>query len=101
MEKHKDFEAAMEAYMESQKEIYHTPINLGINEFKRKVRIPFIKVSTQNKLIKAFKKRAWMEYEGIARHRGNFPVHLEYGKALGIETEETETKVKVNGKTKA
>lgn len=76
--------ALMEAYIELQKPIYHTPINLEINKFKREVRKRFSSKVLQSKLIRAYKKRSWMEYEGVARHRGNFPTHPAYGKKLNI-----------------
>lgn len=87
---------AMMAAAEMQKSIHHTPIKLDINEFKRMVRERFGSKKIQNRLISAFKKRAWMEYEGIARDRGNFPTHMEYGVKVHVDASETEEKVKVS-----
>ncbi len=92
----KDFEKAIEAYIESQKEIYHTPIDLGINKFKKLVRERFNNKKLQNRLIKSFKKRAWMEYKSIARHRGNFPTHPAYGSNIKVKAEESTAEVKVS-----
>lgn len=78
--------------------IFHTPIDLGINEFKRMIRSFYKDKHTRNKLIKAFKKRSWMEYKSIARFRGNFPSHPNYGSEIRIEEEVTEFEVKVNAK---
>ena len=88
-------ENAIAAAMELQKPIYHTPINLGINEFKRLVRSKFDNKVLQNRLIRAFKKRGWMEYESVARHRGNFPTHPEYGKSVDVTANEDEAPIKV------
>lgn len=77
-------EALIEAYIELQKPIYHTPINLGINQFKKEARNSGLAKNFVNRLVKAYKKRSWMEYEGLARHRGNFPTHPSYGKSLDI-----------------
>ncbi len=90
------------ASMELQKPIYHTPINLGIKEFKRLVRSQFNNKVLQNRLIRSFKKRGWMEYEGVARHRGNFPTHPEYGKSVEVamyeDTADRDLSVKVKVK---
>ena len=99
MKPSKAMENAIAASLELQKPIYHTPINLGIKEFKRRVRQQFTNKVLQNRLISAFKKRGWMEYEGVARHRGNFPTHPEYGKKVNIRStpkfiDDIEVKVK-------
>lgn len=86
------------ASMELQKPIYHTPINLGIKEFKRLVRSQFNNKVLQNRLIHSFKKRGWMEYEGVARHHGNFPTHPEYGKSVDVTGTQDETPIKVKVK---
>lgn len=91
-------ENAIAASLELQKPIYHTPINLGINEFKRLVRSKFDNKVLQNRLIRAFKKRGWMEYESVARHRGNFPTHPEYGKSVDVTANEEESSIKVKVK---
>ena len=67
----KAMENAIEAAMELQKPIYHTPINLGINEFKRRVATLPKKLRVQ--LTKAYKKRAWIEFESMSKGRGTFP----------------------------
>lgn len=91
-------ENAIAAAMELQKPIYHTPIDLGIKEFKRLVRSKFDNKVLQNRLIRAFKKRGWMEYEAVARHRGNFPTHPEYGTSVEVTANEDEAPVKVKVK---
>lgn len=94
-----DMEKMMELYIELQKPIYHTPINLGINAFKRTVKEVTSSKHLQRKLTKAFKRRGWMEYMSIARYRGNFPTHPHYGESLEVTEEKSEFKVKVkNGK---
>lgn len=97
------FEAQIQAHLELQKPIYHTPINLGINKFKREIDevFPDLKRSVRNKLIKALKKRSWMDYHGIVRDRGTFPTHTVIAKSVkittvGIKGAETEIKVKTN-----
>lgn len=76
--------AMMEAALELQKLIYHLPADLGINEFKRVARSTSLSKSAQNKLIKAYKKRSWMEFGGVTRGRGTFPVHSAYGRKVKI-----------------
>lgn len=80
--------ALMEAALEYQKPIWHLPINLGISEFKRQVRLRFRHNSKafQNRLIKAYKKRSWMEFEGVTKGRGTAPTHPVYGKKLKVKT---------------
>jgi hypothetical protein len=92
----KEFQAQVEAYMELQNPIYHTPIDLGISAFKREITVPGISRAFRNKLIKAYKKRAWMQYRGVAKNRGTFPTHPVYGTALEVTGENKETKIKVN-----
>lgn len=91
--------ALMEAAIEYQKPIYHLPTDLGINEFKRQVRLRFrhSKKAFQNRLIKAYKKRSWMEFEGVTKGRGTFPTHPVYGKKLKVKKTglEVETEIKV------
>ena len=81
------------------------PINLGIKKLKRELRelYPDMLRSKFNLIVKASKKRSWMEYRGQIRHRGHFPTHPMYGKKLNItgqmDEESPEYKVKVtNGK---
>jgi len=95
----------MDAYVEWQKPIWHTPIDLGITAFKRELDIPGLTKSLKNKLIKAYKKRAWAEYHGKARDRGTFPTHNVQSKHVKITTNNgmgnAEFEIKVNnGKTK-
>lgn len=99
MEYDKDFEALVGAFVEYQKPIYHTPINLGINEFKDRVdtALPGLRKTVRNKLIRAYKNRSWMEYEGLVRHRGNFPTHKCPGKGINVEITTNEMEVSVGG----
>lgn len=80
--------ALMEAALEWQKPIWHLPTDLGISEFKRQVRLRFRHNTKafQNRLIKAYKKRSWMEFEGVTKGRGTFPTHPVYGKKLKVKT---------------
>lgn len=95
MKKDDKFEKMMEAYMELQKPIYHIPTNLGINAFKREAKAAGLPRGFTNKLIKAYKKRSWMEYRGIARYRGTFPAHPKYGKGIKVKIVESETTINV------
>lgn len=89
----------LEYLNEMRNPIYHLPTNLGINEFKRVARGTSLSKSAQNKLIKAYKKRSWMEWTGVTRMRGTFPTHPHYGKGVKVDIEEeTTVKVKINGK---
>lgn len=90
----------IEAYLEFKKPIWHFTVDLGINEFKKKARETFGNGALANKLIKAFKRRAWMEYKGVARHRGSYPVHPNYGSDVAVDEQTEETVVKVNNGTK-
>ena len=90
----------LEAYLELQRPIWHFTVDLGINEFKRMIRSSFKgKSSYANRLIKAFKKRGWMEYKGIARHRGSYPVHPHYGNDVAVDDQTEETVIKVKNGT--
>lgn len=93
--------AALEAYIESMKEMWHTPIHLGIKRLKQELRAVHGDTPYVNKLIAAYKKRAWMEFAAVARHRGTYPTHPHYGTKQEVsgETETTEIKVK-NGNKK-
>lgn len=79
--------AMMEAALEWQKPIYHLPTDLGINEFKRQVNLRFAntKRSFRNKLIRSYKKRSWMEFQGVTKGRGTFPTHPVYGKKIKVK----------------
>lgn len=99
MKKDVKFEKALEAYMELQKPIHHLPINLGITMFKKEARAAGLKKSFTNKLIRAYKKRSWMEYRGVARYRGTFPTHPAYGNSVEVKSVESETTVNVKRQT--
>lgn len=94
----------LSAIFELKKPIYHRTVNLGVKGFKRMLSNGNVTGSVRYKLIKAYKKRAWMEFDGASRLKGSFPTHPEYGKHLNIdeikEEEVTEYKVKVNNGTK-
>lgn len=93
------FQSLLEATLEFQKPEWHTPVNLGINEFKKVVRGAGLSKSAQNKLIRGYKKRAWMEWTGVSRLKGTFPVHPNYGKSVEVEhNESSNTEVNINGK---
>lgn len=89
----------MEAALEYQHPRHHTPVVLGINHFKRELAINFpnLKKSMRNKLVKAFKKRSWMEFQGITKGRGTFPTHPRYGKDVKVTTKglDAEFEIKV------
>lgn len=88
--------AELKAYLEYQKPIYHTTINHGIKRLKRELR-ELHPGQNMNKLIKAYKRRAWSEYAGIARHRGSFPTHPKYETSnVSITTENNEETIKVH-----
>ena len=83
------------------------PIDLGIKKLKRELRelYPDMLRSKFNLIVKAYKKRSWMEYAGKIRHRGHFPTHPVYGKKLSItgqmDEESPEHEIKVtNGNKK-
>lgn len=93
-------DTALEAFAESQKPIYHRTVDLGIRKFKVLVRQlnPGAPKSKINMLIKAYKKRAWMETDGVIRGKGSFPTHQVYGKKVKVTTKGLEAKydIKVN-----
>ena len=88
------------AFMELQKPIYHRTVDLGIRKFKAEMRRlnPNAKQSVINRFIRAYKKRAWMETDGVIRGKGSFPTHPKYGKDVKVTTKgldaEFEIKVK-------
>lgn len=92
----------VELMMELRKPMYHTPTMLGINKFKKELdtMFPNLNKSRRSRLIKAYKKRAWMEWTSVARYRGTFPTHPNYGKKVKITTSglQAEYEVEVNGK---
>ena len=67
--------------------LYRIPTQLGIGEFKRLVNEQFAgnSKSFRNRLIRAYKKRAWAEYEGMARGRGTSPTHSVRGKSIKVK----------------
>ena len=95
MTKDTDFQNALDAYVESQKKIYHIPVNLGVSAFKREARLLGLPKSTTNKLIQAYKKRSWMEYQGIARNRGSYPAHRAIGNKIEVKYTESKHNVTV------
>lgn len=74
--------------------IHHTSINMGIKDFKKVARSTDLSKTAQNKLIRAYKRRSWMEWSGITRFRGTFPTHPKYGKEVEIEMIESEYALK-------
>ncbi len=93
-------EKILEAFIEQQKKIYHFPVSLGINEFKRLVKgTPGMSRSVKNKLIASYKKRSWIEFDSVARGRGNAPTYkLPNKKKINVSYSEEVHKVKVNGR---
>lgn len=85
------------AYMELQKPIYHRTMDMNIRKFKTEVRRlnPKASKGAINRLILAYKKRAWMEADGVTRGLGSIPTHPKYGKKIEVKTTEDEYKVKV------
>lgn len=79
--------SALEAYVESQKPIWHRTVDLGIRKIKREIRRinPLADKSTINKFISAYKNRAWMEAEGVMRGRGSIPTYRKRGKSIKVE----------------
>lgn len=88
------------AFMELQKPIYHRTMDLGIRKFKTLVRQmnPGAPKSKINLLIKAYKRRSWMEADGVIRGKGSFPTHPQYGKKVKVTTTgiDAEYDIKVN-----
>ena len=80
------------------------PINLGIKKLKRELRTlyPDMAKSAFNRIVRAYKKRSWSEYEGVVRHRGHFPTHPSY-RTAGVEVttkDEEITTIKVRTEPK-
>ena len=67
--------------------LYRIPAQLGIGEFKRLVNERFAgnSKSFRNRLIRAYKKRTWAEYGGVARGRGTSPTHSVQGKSIKVK----------------
>lgn len=92
-------EALLEAYFEKQKPYWHTPVNLGIKDFKKAVRALGYPKSVQSLLIARYKKRSWMEFDSVSRSRGNSPSHMKHGTSINVNNTTEETTIKVrNGK---
>lgn len=92
-------EKLLEAYLERQKPYWHTPVNLGIKEFKKSVRALGYPKSTQSLLIARYKRRSWMEFDSVSRGRGNFPAHTKHGTPINVNNISEETVIKVkNGR---
>lgn len=93
-------EDVLTAFIEQQKKIYHFPVSLGINEFKRLVKeTPGMSRSVKNKLIASYKKRSWIEFDLVARGRGNAPTYkLPNKKKINVSYSGEVHEVKVNGK---
>ena len=98
MKRDSNFEGLVELYTELQKPIHHTPTSLGINKFKKEAKAAGLRGSFLNRVIRAYKKRSWMEYRGVVRHRGTFPTHPAYGDEVKVSITETETTVNVRTK---
>ena len=86
-------------------ETANVPVNLGIKKLKRELHTiyPGMAKSAFNRIVRAYKKRSWSEYEGVVRHRGHFPTHPSYRTAsVEVTTKDEEiTTIKVkNGNKK-
>lgn len=79
----KDYQELVNIVEESKK-FEHNTVNIGINEFKRVCRSTALPKASQNKLIKGYKRRAWMEWTGVSRLKGSFPTHPAYGKKIKV-----------------
>ena len=85
-------------------ETARVPINLGIKKLKRELHAiyPGMAKSAFNRIVRAYKKRSWSEYEGVVRHRGTFPTHPSY-KTKSVEViakDEEITTIKVRTEPK-
>lgn len=85
-------------------ETANIPVNLGIKKLKRELRTlyPDMAKSAFNRIVRAYKKRSWSEYEGVVRHRGHFPTHPSY-RTAGVEVttkDEEITTIKVRNANK-
>ncbi len=88
----------MTAAQELQKPIYHRTMDMNIRKFKAEMRRlnPMAPKSALNKVILAYKRRAWMEADGVTRLKGSFPAHPQYGRKVKVTTTKDEHEVKVN-----
>lgn len=76
--------ASIEAYMELQNPIYKIPTHLGIKAFKKGLQGHGLSKHMINKMVRIYKRRSWMEFQGISRGRGTFPVHKRYGTKIEV-----------------
>lgn len=54
--------------------IWHTPLHLGIKEFKRFLkRVPMVTKQQYQQQVREYKAKAWSEYDKIVKYKGNFP----------------------------
>lgn len=54
--------------------IWHTPVDLGIKEFKRYLKgIPMITKSAYNEAVALYKEKGWGEYAETIKFKGSFP----------------------------
>ena len=55
----------------------HRIIDLGITEFKRRIKIDFpaMSKSARNKAIALYKKKAWVDFKETVGHKGVFPTY--------------------------
>ena len=76
---------------------WHTPVNLGIKEFKAFVRGTALSKKAQHFMIKRYKNRAWMTFDGLAQgRRGTFPTHPVYGTRVDVKGTSKSYKIGVN-----
>ena len=80
----KDYQESVKI-VEEGKKFEHNTVNISINEFKRVCRSTALPKASQNKLIKGYKRRAWMEWTGVSKLRGSFPTHPDYGKKIKVK----------------
>lgn len=71
---------------EAAKPIYHRTISAGIRQLKKDLRKQGTKSSMVNMIVRAYKRRFWMDFDAKNRNRGSFPSHQVYGKKMKITT---------------
>lgn len=91
----------IEYLQEMQNPINHIPSNLGINDFKKVVGATSLPKQAKSKLIRAYKRRSWMEFEAITRQRGTWSSHPTYGKSIKVTDNSKEYEINVNAKQSA
>lgn len=89
------------ALQELQRPEHHRVVDLNIRKFKKAVRefnrgAPRSKI---NLLIKAYKRRAWMETDAMIRGYGSFPTHQVYGKKVKVSTSGMDVEYEVEVKS--